>query len=77
MEIIGKVDSGEKRLQMPGTFIKMKCPKCGHEDEMEMVDQIYYPGDEDEIREFGMECEKCEREFEIPYQIEVFAKITI
>lgn len=77
MEIIGKVDSGEKHLQMPGTFVPMKCPKCSHENKLEMVDQIYYPGDEREIREFGIECEKCETEFEISYQVEVFAKITI
>jgi len=77
MEIIGKVDSGEKRLQMPGTIIKSKCPKCNDEFEMELVDQIYYPGDESEIRVFGFECERCDMDWEIPYKVEVFAKITI
>ena len=77
MEITGKVDSGEKRLQMPGTFIKMKCPDCGHEDKLELVDQIYYPGDDDDNRCFAIECKKCEVEFDLPYRIEVFAKITI
>ena len=77
MEIIGKVDSGEKRLQMPGTFVTMKCPECGHKEQIEIIDRIYYPNDDNEIREFGIECEKCETEFTIPYQVEVFAKITI
>ena len=77
MEIIGRVDSSEKRLQMPNTFVKMKCPKCGDEWDMEMIDQIYYPDDESEDRSFSGYCEKCEIDWEIPYQIEVFAKITI
>ena len=76
MEIIGKVDSDEKRLQMPGTFVKMKCPKCGHEYDYEMIDAIYYPGIDEEHRFYG-ECEKCGEEWEVFYQIEVFAKITI
>ncbi len=77
MEIIGKVDSGEKHLQMPGTIIKTQCPKCGLKTEMELIGQIYYPGDDREIREFGFECEDCEENWEIPYKVEVFAKITI
>lgn len=80
MEIIGKVESGEKRLQMPGTFVKMKCPKCGEEYDLEVVDQIMYPGYEEPHCFYG-ECETenggCGSYWQVPYQIEVFAKITI
>jgi len=75
MEIIGKVDSDEKRLQMPGTFVKMKCPKCGKEYDYEMIDAISYPGI-DEAHQFYGECE-CGEMWEVPYKIEVFARITI
>lgn len=77
MEITGKVDSGEKRLQMPGTFVEMKCPECGDSWQMEMIDQIYYPGDDSEDRKFYGECEKCDINWEVPYKVEVFAKITL
>jgi len=80
MEIIGKVDSDEKRLQMPGTFVKMKCPKCGQEYDLEMEDRIYYLGHNEPHCFYG-ECEEenggCGHYWEVPYQIEVFAKITI
>jgi DNA-directed RNA polymerase subunit M/transcription elongation factor TFIIS len=76
MEITGKVNSNEKRLQMPGTFVTMKCPKCGEEYELEMVDHIMYPG-ADEPHCFYGECEKCEDYWQVPYTVEVFAKITI
>lgn len=80
MEIIGKVDSDEKRLQMPGTFVMMKCPKCGEEYELEMVDQIMYPGSSEPHCFYG-ECEiengGCENHWEVPYHVEVFAKIII
>ena len=77
MEIIGKVISGVKRLQMPGTFIKMKCPKCGDSWEIEMIDKIYYPDEDREDLNFYGECEKCETDWEVPYKVEVFAKITL
>ncbi len=76
MEIIGKVDTDEKRLQMPGTFITLKCPQCETEYKLELVDQIHYPCS-DEKHIFYGECEKCETYWEVPYQVEVFTKITI
>jgi len=61
---------------MPGTFVKMKCPKCGDEFKLEMIDQIYYPCIDEEHNFYG-KCLNCVTDWEVSYQIEVFAKITI
>jgi len=61
---------------MPGTFLRMKCPKCGEEYDYELIDAIYYPGI-DEPHQFYGACNKCGEEWEVPYQIEVFAEITL
>ena len=74
--ITGSVDvSGIKRFQMPGTCIKFKCPKCGRETDVELIDQIYYPGDDREEHSVAIECEGCDYEAEIVRKIEVVSVI--
>lgn len=62
--ITGKLDiSGMKRFQMPDTTVKIKCPKCGDEIDIPLIDQIYYPGDDGE-HVVAFECENCDIEIE-------------
>lgn len=64
--ITGNVDlEGIKRFQVPDAIVKIKCPQCGTEFDIDLVDQIYYPA---EYPEGGhsvvIECEKCDVEIE-------------
>lgn len=72
--IKAKVDSREKRLQMPGTFIDIACSICGKVQKVELVDQIYYPG---EGKPHGLAIECCDKETEIEVKVDIFAEITI
>jgi len=65
-KITGNVSlEGIKRFQVPDAIVKITCPKCGEEIDIELVDQIYYPA---EYLEGGhsitFECEKCDIEIE-------------
>lgn len=70
MEVItGNVDlEGIKRFQVPDAVVKIKCPKCGEVAEIELVDQIYYPG-ESANHSVCFECEKCDIEIERKIEI--------
>ncbi|MCK5014236.1 MAG: hypothetical protein KAS66_10490 [Candidatus Omnitrophica bacterium] len=57
--ITGELDiSGMKRFQMPDTTVRFKCPKCGDEIDIPLIDQIYYPDDDGE-HNIAFECENC------------------
>lgn len=56
--ITGNLDlRSMKRFQIPGTFIDMKCLGCGENYQIEMIDQIEYPDDNDHF--ISVECEEC------------------
>ncbi len=60
-EIIGNLDiSRIKRLQMPETTILIECPKCHEVMDVQLIDQLYYPGEGGCSVSF--ECEKCDIE---------------
>lgn len=67
--ITGNVDlSSIKRLQLPNLTIDIKCPRCGEEMDIPLIDQIYYPGDSREQHSVAFECDNCgevEREIKI------------
>ena len=59
--ITGNVDlGGIKRFQVPDAIVKVKCPICGYEANIPLVDQIYYPEDGGHYVKF--DCEKCDHE---------------
>jgi phage FluMu protein Com len=68
-QITGKLRLDMKRMQMPGTFVPIKCPKCGTVTQVEIIDQIEYPGDEDESHTIGMQCCVCDAEVECDVDI--------
>ena len=62
--VIGSLELSMKRMQMPGTFIPVKCPVCGEVAQVEIIDQIYYPGEENPDHGICIECEECDVEVE-------------
>jgi len=63
--IIGNVNlEGIKRFQVPDAIVKIKCPKCGTEVDIGLVDQIYYPAEDPEDHSVAFECEQCDLEIE-------------
>lgn len=70
--ITGSLDvSGIKRFQMPETMIKIKCPKCGYVIDIPLIDQIYYPAEDE--HNVAFECENCD--IEIVRKIDIISTI--
>lgn len=59
----GNVDlEGIKRFQVPDVSINMVCPICGEMYDIQLVDQIYYPAENNHIVRW--ECEECDIEIQ-------------